>query len=112
MKKRYCFSVALFILILLSVSVNNANAAALWYDKCTVLSVGTATNGQSLIYLSGGTPVIPTKYYTLGVDAATSNRELAVALTALTMGATVGVAVDVAVGTEPVIQTIVVYPSE
>ena len=112
MKKRFLLTAMFSIGILCFVSVNNVNAAASWYDQVTILSVGTATNGQGLVYLSGGTPTITMKYYTLGIDTTTTNQAIAVALTALSMGTKVGVAVDTAAGTLPIIQTLVVYPSE
>jgi hypothetical protein len=108
MKKRFFLAAMLSICIMLFVSVSAVNAAVGWYDDCIVGGVGAANDGLGLIYLSGGTPAIPAKWYRVGISVTTANQMMATGMTALSTGGTVGVAVDPNVGTNPVIQTIIV----
>lgn len=111
MKKRFFGAAMLSIGIMLIVSVNTGSAAVGWYDQCVVSGVGAATDGLGLVRLSGGTSALPTKWYRVGINTTTANQMMATALTAMSMGATVGVAVDPNTGDNPVIQSFVVNPA-
>jgi hypothetical protein len=109
MKKRLLLVAMLSICILLSASVTTVNAAASWYDQCVVSTVCSYNGGTGLVYLSGGPQNLPAQYYTLGRNVTESNQFMAVALTAITLGAKVGVTVDpLPLNTNPVIQVMVV----
>jgi hypothetical protein len=109
MKKRFVLAGLLSICILFSVAVSSGNAAVGWYEQCVVVAVGSQS-GLGLVRLKGGVSSLPENWYQLGTNTTEANQGLAVALTALSTGGTVGVAVDPAVGFNPVITAIVATP--
>ena len=94
MKKRLFLAAMLSICILLSVSVNPANAALAWYSNCVVGGAG-AQGGVGLVYVSnGGTNNLPVGWYSMGNNTTEANQGLATALTAVSTGATATILVD------------------
>jgi len=99
MKKRFFLVAMLSIVILLSVSINPANAALQWYNNCVVGAVGSQS-GIPLIYASGGDQSLPANYYSLGsgTSATEMNQFMATALTAISTGAKIQILVDISDG--------------
>ena len=98
MKKRFILAAVLSICILFSVAVNPANAALAWYSNCVVGGAG-AQGGVGLVYVSnGGAENLPVGWYSMGANTTEANQGLATALTAVSIGGTVSVLVDLSDG--------------
>jgi len=113
MMKRLMFALLLSVCILLSVSVNPLNAAATWYERCTVGGTGTQA-GTGLIYISeGGEQSLPTGWYSMGEGSTQVNQHMATALTALSIGGKVTLLVDPNDGRFwPLITGILAFPAQ
>jgi hypothetical protein len=109
MKKRLLLAAMLSICIIFIVSINAVNAATYYYP-CVVSGTGTISGGATIVWLTGGGIPQDTPWYQLGRTTTESNQGLAIVLTAITMGANVGVSVTTVPGGYPIIEYVLMVP--